>query len=65
MKPSNLDDINVLEILDRALDNCIVVDPSARVVLMGNALCDTKCHMVIESLKYVASAKYPYSRLAA
>jgi len=65
MKPSNLDDINVSEILDRVLDKGIVVDPSARVVLMGNALRDTKSHMVIESLKYIALRKRPRPRLAA
>ena len=65
MKPSNLDDISVSEILDRVLDKGIVVDPSARVVLMGNALRDTKSHMVIESLKYIALRKRPRPRLAA
>ena len=54
MKPSNLDDINVLEILDRVLDNGIVVDPSARVVLMGNALDETQSHLVVESLRYLS-----------
>jgi len=65
MKPSNLDDINVLEILDRVLDKGIVVDPSARVFLIGNVLRDTKSHMVIESLKYVSSRKHPRSRYPA
>lgn len=50
MKRSSLDEINVLEILDRVLDNGIVVDPSARVYLIGNELHPSKGRMVVESV---------------
>ena len=51
MKRSSLDDINVVEILDRVLDNGIVVDPGARVYLIGNELHVSKGRMVIESVR--------------
>lgn len=51
MKRSSLDEINVLEILDRVLDNGIVVDPSARVYLIGNELHVSKGRMVVESVR--------------
>jgi hypothetical protein len=51
MKRSKLEDINVVELLDRVLDNGIVVDPSARVYLMGNELRGSKRRMIIESLR--------------
>lgn len=50
MKRCNLDEINVVEILDRVLDNGIVVDPSARVYLMGNELHLSKRRMVVDSV---------------
>jgi hypothetical protein len=51
MKRSKLEDINVVELLDRVLDNGIVVDPSARVYLMGNELHGSKRQMIIESVR--------------
>ncbi len=51
MKAMNLEDINVVEILDRVLDNGIVVDPSARVSLMGQELHAIKARFVVESVK--------------
>lgn len=50
MKRSSLDEINVVEILDRVMDNGIVVDPSARVYLIGNELL-SKGRMVVESIR--------------
>ena len=47
----NLDDINVNEVLDRVLDHCIVVDPSARVYLMGTDLRSVKGRFVVESVQ--------------
>ena len=51
MKPKTIEDINVTEILDRVLDNGIVVDPSARVYLMANELRAAKGRMVVESIQ--------------
>lgn len=51
MKRSNLEDINVVEILDRVLDNGIVVDPSARVYLIGRDLRASQRRLVIESVR--------------
>jgi hypothetical protein len=51
MKPSSLDDINVVEILDRVLDNGIVVDPSARVYLIGRDLRASQKRVVVESVR--------------
>lgn len=51
MKRSKLEDINVVEILDRVLDNGIVVDPSARVYLIGKELRDSKRRMIVESVR--------------
>jgi hypothetical protein len=51
MKPINIDDINVMEILDRVLDNGIVVEPSARVYLIGNELRLCMGRLVIESIR--------------
>jgi hypothetical protein len=51
MKPKAVDDMNVAEILDRVLDNGIVVDPSARVFLMGNELRASKGRMIIDSIR--------------
>lgn len=50
MKRTTLDDINVVEILDHVLDNGIVVDPSARVYLIGNELHAGKGRVVLESV---------------
>lgn len=50
MKRSKLEDINVVELLDRVLDNGIVVDPSARVDLIGNELRGSKRRMIVESV---------------
>ncbi|HEV3037749.1 MAG TPA: hypothetical protein VHA33_08195 [Candidatus Angelobacter sp.] len=43
-----VDDVNLLEILDRVMDNGIVVAPSALLHLMGAGL--TPGRMVIESI---------------
>lgn len=51
MKRSSLDDINVVEILDRVLDKGIVVEPWVRVYLIGNELHASKGRMIIESLR--------------
>ena len=51
MKPKAIDDINVVEILDRVLDNGIVVDPSARVYLMANEIGASKGRVILESVK--------------
>lgn len=47
----NLDDINFTEVLDRVLDHCIVVDPSARVYLLGIDLRDVKGRFIVESVQ--------------
>jgi hypothetical protein len=44
------EEANLMEILDRVLDNGIVVEPAARVMLMGADLHDAKERMVIDSL---------------
>ena len=49
MQTMNLDDVNVVEILDRVLDNGIVVDPSARVFLIGHDL-HSNGRIVVESV---------------
>jgi hypothetical protein len=48
MKRSQLEDNSVVELLDRVMDNGIVVDPSARVYLMGHELRTSKKHVVVE-----------------
>lgn len=50
MKTINLDDVNVVEILDRVLDNGIVVDPSARVFLIGHDLQGVEGRVVVDSV---------------
>ncbi len=50
MKTSNLEDVNVGEILDRVLDKGIVIDPSARVSLMGQDLHAMRSRVVVESV---------------
>lgn len=47
----NLDDMNISEILDRVLDHGIVVDPSARIFLLGVDLCSVNGTLVIDSLQ--------------
>jgi Gas vesicle protein len=47
----NLENINVTEVLDRVLDHGIVMDPSARIVLMGMDLRALKSHFVVESVQ--------------
>ncbi|HJT53047.1 MAG TPA: hypothetical protein VJ848_04305 [Candidatus Angelobacter sp.] len=51
MTRSRLEDINVLDLLDRMLDNGIVVDPSTRVYLIGNELRPSRERMIIESVR--------------
>lgn len=51
MKRSQLEDNTVVELLDRVLDNGIVVDPSARVYLIGHDLSKSKRHMVVEWIR--------------
>ncbi|HET9181338.1 MAG TPA: gas vesicle protein GvpJ [Candidatus Angelobacter sp.] len=48
---STLDEINLVEILDRVLDKGIVVDPSTRVYLLGKELRRSRGRMVVESLQ--------------
>jgi hypothetical protein len=48
MKRSQLEDNTVVELLDRVLDNGIVVDPSARVYLIGHELRASKRRVVVE-----------------
>jgi hypothetical protein len=50
MRPINLEDVNVAEILDRVLDKGIVVDPSDRVCLSGQNLHALKGRVVVESV---------------
>jgi hypothetical protein len=50
----NLENINVTEVLDRVLDHGIVMDPSARVMLMGVDLHTIKGHFVVESVQTYA-----------
>lgn len=47
----NLDTINVSELLDRLLDHGIVVDPSARIFLLGVDLRSAKAKFVVESVQ--------------
>ena len=51
MKRSQLEDNTVVELLDRVLDKGIVVDPSARVYLIGHELITSKRHMVVEWIR--------------
>lgn len=51
MTRSKLEEINVVELLDRVLDNGIVLDPSARVYLIGNELRGSKRRMIVESVR--------------
>ena len=45
------EDANLIELLDRVLDNGIVVDPSSRVALMGTDLHAIGDRMVVESVQ--------------
>jgi len=47
----NLETINVAEVLDRVLDNGIVVDPSARIILMGVDFHSAQARLVVESVR--------------
>lgn len=47
----NLENINVTEVLDRVLDHGIVMDPSARVMLMGVDLHTLKGRFVVEYIQ--------------
>ena len=51
MKRSQLEDNTVVELLDRVLDNGIVVDPSARVYLIGHDLSTSKRRVVVEWIR--------------
>ena len=44
------DEANLIEILDRVLDNGIVLDPASRVMLIGAGLRGAKDRVVLESL---------------
>jgi gas vesicle structural protein len=50
MQTSNLEDMNMADILDRVLDKGIVIDPSARVSLMGQDLHAMRSRVVVESV---------------
>lgn len=45
------EDTNLIELLDRLLDNGIVVDPSSRVALLGMDLHAAGDRMVVESVQ--------------
>jgi len=47
----NLENLNVAEVLDRVLDNGIVVDPSARIFLLGTDLHSIRARLVVESFQ--------------
>lgn len=51
MRPMDLDDVNVAEILDRVLDNGIVVDPSSRVILLTKELRGSQDKVVVDSIQ--------------
>ena len=44
------EDTNLIELLDRVLDNGIVVDPSSRVALLGMDLHAIGDRMIVESV---------------
>ena len=48
---TNPEDANLIELLDRVLDNGIVVDPSSRVALMGMDLHAVDDRMIVESVQ--------------
>lgn len=45
------EDTNLIELLDRVLDNGIVVDPSSRVALLGMDLQAVDDRMIVESVQ--------------
>lgn len=45
---TNPEDASLMEILDRVLDRGIVIDPSARVKLIGNDLRNLRSQLVID-----------------
>lgn len=51
MRPMDLEDVNVAEILDRVMDNGIVVDASARVILLSEDLRGLNDKVVVESIQ--------------
>lgn len=51
VKSMNLEEMNVVEILDRVLDNGIVVAPSARMFLIGQELHAMNGRIVVESVR--------------
>lgn len=51
MRPMDLEDVNVAEILDRVMDNGIVVEPSARIILLSEELWEAKGKVVVDSIQ--------------
>lgn len=51
MRPMDLDDVNVAEILDRVMDNGIVMEASARVILLSQELRGINDKVVVESIQ--------------
>jgi hypothetical protein len=47
----DLEDVNVAEILDRVMDNGIVVEPSARIILLSEELHEAKGKVVVDSIQ--------------
>ena len=47
---TNPQDATLVELLDHVMDNGIVVDPSARVTLLGVELRKTNEHLVVDSI---------------
>jgi hypothetical protein len=47
----DLEDVNVAEILDRVMDNGIVVEPSARIILLSEELREADGKVVVESIQ--------------
>ena len=48
---TNPEDTNLIELLDRVLDNGIVVDPSSRVALLGMDLHVMDDRVIVESVQ--------------
>lgn len=48
---TNPEDTNLIELLDRVLDNGIVVDPSSRVALLGMDLHVMNDRVIVESVQ--------------
>lgn len=51
MRPMDLEDVNVAEILDRVMDNGIVVEPSARIILLSEDLRESKGRVVVDFIQ--------------